>query len=488
MVAYQSILRIDKTAKQAAYLQLANQLMALIRGGELRAGQKLLGSRQMAALLNIHRQTVVEAYDELLIQGWLETRTGSGTYVVENLPEINPTPLEKNQTQNSNPAKTAGFKIENAPHLARSVLGASPHLHLDDGFPDPRLAPLAELSRAYRSQLLQGNPYVKLGYNDTKGSAWLRRELSAYLNETRGLKTTADNILITRGTVMGLYLASTGLLKKGDKVVVGELSWGGANMSFLQAGAELIKIPVDAHGLVIEALEKVCQQQPIRMVYVTSHHHYPTTVALRADRRLQLLRLAEAYRFIVFEDDYDYDFHYLSQPLLPLASADRQGMVLYCGSFTKAISPAFRVGYLVGSENVIHHLSQLRRIIDRQGDLMLENSFAELLQNGVIQRHIRKSLREYRARRDAFCELLSTHLSSYLQFQIPDGGMAVWAHFDPSIDLEALATEALKKGLFFADGKFHAPLTHHTRLGFASSTVSELEECVEILKRCILSQ
>ncbi|MFN3380966.1 MAG: PLP-dependent aminotransferase family protein, partial [Runella zeae] len=346
MVAYQSLLRIDKTAKQATYLQLANQLMALIRGGELRAGQKLLGSRQMAALLNIHRQTVVQAYDELLIQGWLETRTGSGTYVVENLPEINPTPLEKNQTQNSNPAKTAGFKIENAPHLARGVLGASPHLHLDDGFPDPRLAPLAELSRAYRSQLLQGNPDVKLGSNDTKGSAWLRRELSAYLNETRGLKTTADNILITRGTVMGLYLASTGLLKKGDKVVVGELSWGGANMSFLQAGAELIKIPVDTHGLVIEALEKLCQQQSIRMVYVTSHHHYPTTVALRADRRLQLLRLAEAYRFIVFEDDYDYDFHYLSQPLLPLASADRQGMVLYCGSLTKAISPAFRVGYM----------------------------------------------------------------------------------------------------------------------------------------------
>ncbi len=198
-----------------------------------------------------------------------------------------------------------------------------------------------------------GNPYVKLGYGDTKGSAWLRQELSVYLNETRGLKITADNILITRGTIMGLYLVSTGLLQSGDNVVVGELGWGGANMNFLQSGSNVLKVPVDEHGLVVEALEQLCKNQSVRLVYVTSHHHYPTTVALRADRRLKLLQLAEVHGFIIFEDDYDYDFHYLSKPLLPLASADRAGMVLYCGSFTKTISPAFRVGYLVGPENVI---------------------------------------------------------------------------------------------------------------------------------------
>jgi len=210
---------------------------------------------------------------------------------------------------------------------------------------------------------------------------------------------------------------------------------------------------------------------------------------LRADRRLKLLRLAEEYGFIVFEDDYDYDFHYLSKPLLPLASADPAGTVLYCGSFTKAISPAFRVGYLVGPENVISHLAQLRRIIDRQGDLILENSFAELLQNGVIQRHLRKSLREYRERRDVFCELLKTQLGEYLDFQVPDGGMAVWSRFSKEINLELLSEKALKKELVFSNGKHHdspGNSLNSTRLGFASSTVEELEKCVNILRNIIL--
>lgn len=485
MIAHQSLLFIDKTAKQPAYLQLANQLMNLIRGGELSAGQRLLGSRQLAVLLNIHRKTVVQAYEELLAQGWLESKAGSGTYVAENLPEVRPQRLTEKPISATNPAKIAGFSFIERPHLQRELLLSKQTFHLDDGFPDPRLAPLQELSRAYRSNLLVGNPYIKLGYGDTRGSAWLRQELSVYLNETRGLKTTLDNILITRGTIMGLYLVSTGLLQSGDNVVVGELGWSGANMNFLQAGANVLKIPVDEYGLVIEALEQLCQKQSVRLVYVTSHHHYPTTVALRADRRIKLLQLADKHGFVVFEDDYDYDFHYLSKPLLPLSSADRVGMVLYCGSFTKTISPAFRVGYLVGPENVIQHLAQLRRIVDRQGDLMLENAMAELLQSGVIQRHLRKSLREYRQRRDVFCELLRTQLGHYLDFQIPDGGMAVWAQFDTNIDLERLAQKALQQGLFFSDGKHHHLTLNATRLGFASSTESELEQCIDLLKNVL---
>lgn len=488
MTAYQSLLVIDKTAKLPAYLQLANQMMNLIRGGELRAGQKLLGTRQMAQLLGIHRKTVVQAYDELLAQGWLESRTGSGTYVVENLPEMTPQPLGASPKNVRNPAKTAGFSFFANPHLQRAVPIFGREFHLDDGFPDPRMAPLNELSRAYRSNLLHGNPYIRLGYGDTKGSVWLRRELAVYLNETRGLKVTEDNVLITRGTVMGLYLVAAGLLNKGDNVAVGALSWSGANMNFRQAGARLLPLTVDEHGLVVDELEQLCQKKPIRLVYLTSHHHYPTTVALRADRRLKLLQLAETYGFIIFEDDYDYDFHYLSKPLLPLAAADRAGMVLYCGSFTKTISPAFRVGYLVGPENVITHLAQLRRIIDRQGDTILENSLAELLQNGVIQRHLRKSLRAYRERRDVFCALLRTELGHYLDFQVPDGGMAVWARFDQGIQMEMLAEKALKKDLFFSNGLQHnysGNVLNATRLGFASSTPEELEQCVDILKKVI---
>lgn len=484
MQVFSSGLIIDKEAVLPVYMQLANQLMGLIRAGTLSAGHRLPSTRQLALVLNVHRKTVIRAYDELLAQGWLESRAGSGTFVAAHLPVSKPQSLLNNTPD---VARVAGFGVKPAPHLQRKMADLNIDLHLDDGFPDVRIAPVLDISRAYRTQLLTGNPYSRLGYADPKGSAWLRQELAAYLNITRGLRVTPANILIVRGTVMGLHLACAGLLEPGDTVVTAEPGWAGAETNFLQAGANLVKIPVDEYGMDINRLEALCLKQPVRLAYVTSHHHYPTTVALRADRRVHLLSLAQKYGFIVFEDDYDYDFHYQNKPLMPLASADDAGMVLYCGSFSKTISPAIRVGYLVGPENVIEQLAQLRRTIDRQGDTLLENAMAELLQNGIIQRHLRKSLRMYQQRRDIFCSLMNDYLKNYVQFKVPDGGLAVWTHFDEQIDLPRLAQSALKKGLYFqGDNSPAAP--NFTRLGFASSTPAELECCVEILTKLLAAR
>jgi GntR family transcriptional regulator/MocR family aminotransferase len=488
MQALSTLIAIEKDNGQPVYLQIANQLMVFIKDGNLQAGHRLPSTRQMADWLQVHRKTVIQAYDELLAQGWLESRTGSGTFVAKHLPEIHPRSLLNGSTKSFNPAHTAGFEFEAMPHLDRPAICSKHKFHLDDGFPDSRLAPLEELSRAYRSQLLTGNPYVRLGYGETTGALWLRQVLASYLNDTRGLKITPENVLITRGTVMGLYLSCTAFIQPGDNVVVGELNYNGANMNFIQAGANLLKIPVDDQGIVVEELAAICRKKRVRMVYVTSHHFYPTTTALRADRRIELLRLAEQYGFIIFEDDYDYDFHYLSKPLLPLASADKAGMVIYCGSFTKTISPAFRVGYVVASENVIRHLAMLRRIVDRQGDILLENAIAELVQNGIIQRYLRKAVRTYKQRRDVFCELLKTYLSDYVQFQVPVGGMAVWTHFNPDINLNIVTQKALEHELYFSAGFRNdaaSPLLNATRLGFASSTPEELECCVEILRKVL---
>jgi GntR family transcriptional regulator/MocR family aminotransferase len=481
-----SLITIKRSGKGAVYLQIANKLAALVRAGTLQPGHKLLSTRELAANLKVHRRTVVQAYDELLAQGWLESHTGRGTFVTKHLPNMQPASGGTRSTVLPKSQKEAGFTFEKLSHLNRPVLKPINRLHLDDGFPDPRLAPRADLARAYRSQLLQGNAYSRLGYGETKGSAWLRQELSSHLNETRGLTTTADNILITRGVIMGLHLVSALLLKPGDHVGVDSPGWFSATMNFVHAGATVTEIPVDEYGLDVSALERLCEQKLVRMVYVTSHHHYPTTVALRADRRIALLQLAAKYRFAVFEDDYDYDFHYLSKPLLPLAGADSHQMVLYCGSFTKTISPAFRVGYLVGPEDVIAELALLRRIIDRQGDQMLENAIAELLQTGVIQRHLRKSIRVYKQRRDHFCDLLKSQLGDSVNFEVPDGGMAVWTRFDPTINLTHLASRALREDLYFSGATSKIEMRNNAiRLGFASSDLNELEESVAIIKKLL---
>jgi GntR family transcriptional regulator / MocR family aminotransferase len=486
MFPFKSNIAIDKSLKTPIYQQISQQLMVLIREGKLSFGQKLLSSRALSEALGVHRKTITQVYDELISQGWLETKQGNGTFVAQNLPEIIPQFLEENQKNQK--SKCAGFAFEKKDFLIREVIKATDKLHLDDGFPDPRLAPLADLARAYRSNLIHGNSYQKLGYSDTKGSLWLRKELAKYLNETRGLNINENNLLIVRGTIMGLYLTSLAFIKTGDKVAFGESSWQSANISFLQAGAELLKVPIDENGLDVDALEDLCKSNTIRLIYITSHHNYPTTVTLKADRRIKLLQLAQKYKFIIFEDDYDYDFHYQSRPLMPLASADNQGMVLYSGSFTKSISPAFRVGYLVATEDVIEHLAHYRRIIDRQGDNMLETAIAQLLHEGIIQKHLRKGLKEYKNRRDFFCEELKNVFGNFVDFQIPEGGMSVWVKFADEIDMQKTAEVALKNGLYLSNGVHHnveGKIINYTRLGFASSTIEELREAVEVLNRSV---
>lgn len=491
MLPFKSLLSLDKLSATPVFVQLSDQLAQLIRAGTLSAGQRLPGTRQLADLLALNRQTIVAAYDEATAQGWLASRPGSGTFVAGHVPGVRPQELTVSGNaaiQRNSHAQQPGYAFESRPFLNRPVLTHSGELHLDDGFPDIRLAPLAELSRTYRSYFRWGNPQQHFGYGDTKGHPLLREQLAQYLNETRGLPITPDHILITRGSIMGLHLASRVLLRPGDVVVTGETTWAGATMNFGNAGATVLTVPVDAHGIDVDALAALADKTRVRLVSVTPHHHYPTTVILRPDRRVRLLQLAEQYGFALLEDDYDYDFHYLSRPILPLASADPRGMVVYVGSLTKSVAPAFRIGYVVAPTALIDELARLRRIIDRQGDPVLEFAVGQLFKTGDLRRHFRKALRTYHARRDHFCHLLTTELPNAVQFTKPDGGLAVWATFDRSINPEKMAERAGREGLFLSNGLIHNPpgqVLNGTRLGFASSKEAELERSVAILKKVI---
>lgn len=472
---------------RSLYLQLSDAILSFIKKGALRSGQKLPGSREVADLLKINRITVARAYEELQTQGWLESFVGNGTFVSSHIVDHEPENLGGSLVPAS--LKKAGFSIPPMNYLDKASDSPVTDLHLDDGYPDPRLAPLKEFYRAYRSQLTRSGLYDKFGnYSNSAGPGYYREAIASYLNETRGLKAKAGNILSVRGTLMGINLVCNALINPGDVIVSGIPGWKRAEHNFIHARARHIGIKVDEHGIIVDELKEICRKQKVRMVYVTPHHHYPTTVSLRIDRRLELLRLANEYGFLIFEDDYDFDFHYKHRPLLPLASADENGMVIYCGSFGKSFSPAFRMGYLVASENVIQHLARVRILLDRQGDHILDNAMAELLNDNTTQRYLRKALTVYEERRDLFCELLSTELKNVVNFAIPEGGMTVWTEFDSSINLETLAKKAYGKGLYISDGKAHQYRDYKTnaiRLGFASSSKEELIRSVEILKGLI---
>jgi len=477
-------LAFDRNSKRPLYLQIADHVVSLIKSGELKFKQKILGSRELGELLLINRVTITKAYAELESQGWIESHKGRGTFVAAQLADSDPEKMGILM-----PQIRRGLNLYPRKYLDTFTESPYPELHLDDGYPDISLAPLKEFYRAYRSQLTRVSNHQKFGsYGNPAGPLAYRQALSTYLNETRSLKTNFQQIMSVRGTLMGINLVCNALINPGD-VVVSELpGWRSAEQNFIHAGARIIGVGVDEHGMIVEELREICKKHRVRMVYVTPHHQFPTTVSLRMDRRIELLRLASEHRFLIFEDDYDFDFHYKLRPLLPLASADENGMVIYCGSFSKSFSPAFRMGYLMASEKIIQQLCSVRMIVDRQGDHLLDNAVAELLSDGTIQRNLRKTLSVYRTRRDVFCTLLSAELGNAVEFSIPEGGMSVWTRFSPSIDLDKLGIEALKKGLHLPPKKEHIYENfdqNALRLGFASSSPLALEKCIDIIKKLL---
>ncbi|MCP4441587.1 MAG: PLP-dependent aminotransferase family protein [Aureispira sp.] len=483
MLPYKNLIVIDRNSRQAIYLQVVDGFIQLIKSGQLHADNRLPSSRKLAELLMVHRNTITTAYEELEAQGWVNIQAQKGVYVHTNMPKINPQALGL--------ADESSFHTPNYKFVQHSLLdlpkGLPTHqFRLDDGVPDVRLAPLKALGRTYRSLLNRKWALSALDYQDTFGALALRKELAKYLQETRGINLSIDNIMISRGSIMGLYLAIQTLVERGDNIAVGQTSYSTVNMMFRHLGANLYPIPVDQDGIVVAELSKLCENTKIKAIYIASHHHHPTTATLSAERRLELLELARKHQFAILEDDYDYDFHYRRNPILPLASIDRLQQVVYVGSLSKVLAPAFRVGFVVAAKEVIEQMGRFRRIIDRQGDSILEKAIAELFQLGEIQRHIRKSLGIYQERRDVLCSCLKASLGSQISFDKPEGGMAIWARFDKSIDLIKTAQKALKKGLYFSDGQNYAPNANATRLGFASMNEKELEQAVDILKKSII--
>ncbi len=483
MLPYQTMIPLDKTADQSLYLQIAHGLRHQIQAGIIHPGTKLPGTRTLARLLEVHRKPAAPASDELEAQGWGSVVPYRGGFVVEQLPRVRHRALRDRLRPPAAPRRV-GFALTPRPHLSPAPVVHAP-LAFTDGYPDVRLAPTQELATAYARTLRRGAPQ-SLNYGDARGPLRLRQVLAREFNRDRGLALGPDNIMITRGSQLAIYLAAQVLLRPGDRVIVGETNYHSADLCFETLGAKLLRVRVDDRGLCVAEIDALCQSgPPIRALYLTSHHHHPTTVSLSPERRLRLLDLASDYGFAIIEDDYSYDFHYDNRPILPLASADRAGMVVYIGSFSKSTAPAFRVGYLMAPTDLIEEAARFRRFVDRQGDTILELAIADLLEQGVIQRYRKKALRQYRERRDVFCDLLRRDLSDWVDFQPPEGGLAAWVGFDPKFPLRELAARAGRQGLYLSDGQRYNPpgrQLNHTRMGFAAADLAEMTQGVEILR------
>ena len=458
------------------FMDIAYSIIGEIERGRLKSGDRLPGTRALSASLKVHRNTVDAAYQELTMQGWLVARPARGTFVADDLPE--PAGQEALTSASRSPANPADSGT------------APPTLRVTDGAPDARLMPATQLARAFRAALTTPAFIGGGGYGDPRGAIRLRAALSDYLVAERGLTAPANGILITRGSQMGLYLAAAALLEPGQAIAVEEPGYPLAWAAFRAAGARVLGVPVDAHGIDVDRLSALADREPdLRAVYVTPHHQYPTTVTLGAGRRLRLLELARRKRLVLIEDDYDHEYRFEGRPVLPLAARAGTEGVVYLGSLSKLLAPAVRVGYAIAAPAILTRMADRREAIDRQGDIPLEQALAGLIEDGELRRHTRKARRIYNERRDFFASAIRDELGDNVTFDLPAGGLALWLRLRCGLDAESWAARAARIGLEVSPGvRFAldaARAPQAFRLGYASLNEADLRSVARMLKNTI---
>ena len=481
---FKKIIDFDKSIPQPVYIQVSQQIINAIQRGYLTKGTLLPGTRILSKILKIHRNTAVAIYDELAAQSWVEIIPNKGTFVLEpalKIAKIKASSQKINEAYNY--AKTTGFPFQKSFHLASTAQLTEAKYTINDGKPDLRLHPVHQFSRWYSAAMKRKTLIKKWNRPNESFYSLFETQLCNFLNATRGFHINPNNLISTRSTEMSLYIVSQLLIKQNDVVLVGNLSNYAANMIFQQAGASIKTIPVDKNGLEVDYIKKHFIKKSIRCVYICAHRDYPTSVTLSAERRLALIKLAKEYGFAIIEDDHDYDFQFEGSAMLPMASADVNGMVIYLGKLGQSLFPSFQTGFVIAPENLISEAKNYLQLLDEQGDLIQQQMLSELIYEGEIYRLMKKNVVIYKQRRDCLSLLLTKHFSEIAHWKIPSGGLAIWLQFQQQISLVKLAEEAEKNDLFLPKTILYQDKnTCAIRFGFGHLSEEEMESVIKKLK------
>jgi GntR family transcriptional regulator / MocR family aminotransferase len=456
--------------------EVYQQLRQAILDGRLRPGDGLPPTRALAARLSVSRNTVSNAYQRLTAEGFLVGRVGSGTFVSQ---ESAPPPR----------ARRAPLVSAIEPRAAWRALALEPHAARVDaaydfgiGVPDARLFPWDAWRRLSARHLRRSRSRSE-AYAGPEGHAGLREAISRHVGVSRSVRAGADDVLVTSGAQQALDLVGRLLVEPGSCVAVEEPGYQPARRLFRSLGARIAPVPVDAEGIVVDALPSRA-----RLVYVTPSHQFPLGMPMSLARRMALLDWAERRGAAIVEDDYDSEFRFDGRPLEPLQSLDRSGRVIYVGSFSKVLLPRLRLGFLVAPASLMSGLRAARSVTDLFGPLETQAALAQFIDEGLLARHIRRVVRIYQERRDRLIDALERHCAGELEPLPSSAGLHLGAFTrDRRRDTDDLARRALAMGVAvqslsaFYQSRKRAGLA----LGYGAIPVSKIEEGIRRLAACM---
>ncbi len=483
------MIAIDREAETPLHRQIYDAYRTAIVAGGLRPGQRIPSSRVLALELSVSRFPVINAYAQLLAEGYFMSRVGAGTVVSTSLPDQFPSKVSKiarPATVRSGPRPVAK-RLSLLPQFRPSpwLLGWGAFgvgQVAVDQFPLNVWSDL--VARRARNMNIKS-----FHYSDGMGSPALREAIASYLKTSRSLHCEADQIMIVSGSQQALEISARVLVDSGSRVWMEDPGYQLARNVFLLAGSKLVSVPVDHEGMNVAAGIK--RAPKARLAYVTPSHQFPLGHTMSASRRLQLLDWAQKNGSWVIEDDYDSEYRYESLPIASMQGVDSHARVIYIGTFSKVLFPSLRLGYMVIPPDLVDHFLRIRRVIDIAPAGMYQEVLADFINEGHFARHIRRMRVLYRERRSALVENIQRELGSMVEVLGSEAGMHLTVVLPrKSRDLE-IAYRAAQEGLWtwpLSTSYLGEPPQSGFILGFGSTPAEEMPRGVVRLRNLILEK
>lgn len=491
-------LQIQSESHIPLYVQLRDQLRALVHSGDLRSGDRIPASRELALQLGVHRTTVANAYAELESEGLIQGHVGRGTFICGGGTTVRQfTPLPRANGNGGVRWETL-FADERGEEALKQITPDIPEdaIAFVTARPSDEFFPVEELRRCANAVLArEGRAVMQLGVTD--GYAPLKKIILEMLRE-EGVTARNEQLLITSGCQQALDLLCKTFLRPGDTVLSENPAYPGAIAIFGNARVRAIGIPVETSterlgyaGLDVNALESVLTQNRVKLLLITPDFHNPTGTTLPLAERRKLLELAARYQVPIVEDRIYARLRVRGNPLPSLKSLDRHGIVIQIDSFSKVAFPGLRVGWCVGPENVMERLRLVKQATDLHTDQLSQATLAEFVRRGHLNRHMARMKKVYASRLEALEKSLEKHMPEGTTWTKVDGGMAVWVTLPPGFDAGELLIHVRERGVLFIPGRYffiQNPQLNTLRLGFAGIEEKQIARGIQTLGALIESE
>jgi 2-aminoadipate transaminase len=460
------------------YVQLRDQLRALVHAGDLRPGDRIPASRELATMLGVHRTTVANAYAELESEGLIQGHVGRGTFIKGNGNGLKLTPPAPPVLNGNHGIRwELLFADERGDEVLSRLTASAPEnaLSFVMARPAQEFFPIDELQTCVATVLRrEGADVLNLGPSD--GYPPLKEALLELLRR-EGLNAKDENLLITDGCQQSLDLISKAFVRPGDSVILENPTYPGAVAIFNGARARCLGVPVRTHpepgislGIDVEALEATLAANRVKLIVLTPDFQNPTGTSMTLDARRKVLDLAARHQVPVVEDHIYARLHSREERVPSLKHLDRSNLVIHIDSFAKVAFPGLRVGWIVAPPAAIERLRMVKQITDLHTDQLAQAVLAEFLRRGLFVKHVAKMRKVYTSRLAALDEALRKHMPEGTRWTRPEGGMCLWLELPPGFDASELLIHVKERGVLFAPGRYfyvQGPLPNTLRLGFA---------------------